>query len=138
MRRGGKSLRCAEEMACSVFDFSDPPAPRDRFELYRNFSDYMTKRRFLLSTGGAGATHTFRSTMREFEREFPIDKEPSEDGSYLAFLYFLRTALFWERLNALVRPDFEPLPLCVLHAPREVTGAKTFPIPVKGEINFTE
>ena len=142
---------CEEYDVCRVFDFLNLREPPDRFEVYRDPALYMTERNFLRVTGGAGATHTFRRIMREVEREYPINetpklssfalrapapKEPSQDGSYPAFLFFLRTAIFWDRLGKIRDPRFEPLPLVVLNAPSEVTEAKSFPIPVKGKVIF--
>ena len=127
---------CEEYDVCRVFDFLNVPRPPDRFEVYRDPAAYMTAKRFLHITGGAGATHTFRRIMRETERDYPIGKELSSDSSYRAFLFFLRTALFWERLVHIIDPHFDVLPLVVLNAPRKVIEAKSFPIPVNGEITY--
>ena len=128
MRASEERGICEEYDVCRVFDFLNVPKPPDRFEVYRDHTLYMTTRRFLHITGGAGATHTFRRIMRETGREYPIEKEPPEDGSYRVFLFFLRTALFWDRFCSIRDPVYVPQPLIVLNAPREVTEAKSFPI----------
>ena len=127
---------CEEYDVCRVFDFLNVSEPPDRFEVYKDHTSYMTARWFLHITGGAGATHTFRRIMRETEREYQIRKELSSDSSHRAFLFFLRTALFWDRFCSIRDPVYVPQPLIVLNAPREVIEAKSFPIPVNGKMIF--
>lgn len=133
---GDLTSYCTEEKDRCFFDFSSLPKPLDRFEVYKDHTSYMTTRRFLQITGGAGATHTFRRIMREVEREFSIEKEPSHGGSYRAFLLFLRTALFWDRLGKIRDPSYGPLPLVVLNAPEEIRKIKDLPVKPDRKILF--
>ena len=118
------SSYCTEEKDCCFFDFSSLPTPCDRFELYRDPGEFMTQRRFLKITGGAGATHTFRALMREVEREFVITERTAHSAVLRSYLYFLRTALFWDRIGKIRDPRYEPLPLVVLNAPKEILENK--------------
>ena len=127
---------CEEYDVCRVFDFLNVPEPTDRFEVYRDPGLFMTSRRFLKITGGAGATHTFRALMREVEYEFQIKKETTPDAALRSYLYFLRTAIFWDKLGKLRDPRYKGLPLVVLNAPEEILKNKDLPIKLDRKIIF--
>ena len=133
---GDLTSYCTEEKDRCFFDFSSLPTPSDRFEVYRDPGLFMTSRRFLKITGGAGATHTFRTLMREVEHEFQIKKETTPDAALRSYYYFLRTALFWDRLGKLRDPRYEPLPLVVLNAPEEIRKTRDLPIKTDRKIIF--
>ena len=133
---GDLTSYCTEEKDRCFFDFSATPKPPDRFEVYRDPGQFMTSRRFLKITGGAGATHTFRALMREVEREFQIKKETTPDAALRSYLYFLRTALFWDRLGKIRDPRYELLPLVVLNAPEEMRKTRDLPIKLDRKFIF--
>ena len=130
------SSYCAEEKDRCFFDFAALPSPLDRFEVYKDPGSYMTTRRFLHITGGAGATHTFRALVREIEREFPIIKETSNDAALRSYLYFLRTALFWDKLGKIRDPRYKGLPFVVLNAPEEIHKTRDLPIKLDRKFIF--
>ena len=143
--------RCAEDDDSCIFDFLNLPRIEDRFELYRSPETLMTRRQFERMTCGGAATNTFRSIMREVEREFPIDgtpklssfalrtpapKETASDAAIKSYLFFLRTALFWDRFNLVRNPRHEGKPLIVLNAPKEIRKMRGISVKPDRQVMF--